>query len=72
MFAVTPAGAIVTDPIDAGAAQWLKDEIKKRFNQPVKYVIYSHDHADHISGGQVFTDTAIVAGRTERQRSRAC
>ncbi|MGH7302373.1 MAG: MBL fold metallo-hydrolase, partial [Candidatus Rokuibacteriota bacterium] len=60
VFAVTPAGAIVTDPIDAGAAQWLKDEIKRRFNQPVRYVIYSHDHADHISGGQVFTDTAIV------------
>jgi glyoxylase-like metal-dependent hydrolase (beta-lactamase superfamily II) len=60
VFAVTPAGVIVTDPIDAGTAQWLKDEIKKRFNQPVKYVIYSHDHADHISGGQVFTDTAIV------------
>jgi glyoxylase-like metal-dependent hydrolase (beta-lactamase superfamily II) len=60
VFAVTQAGAIVTDPIDPGAAQWLKDEIKKRFNQPVKYVIYSHDHADHISGGQVFADTAIV------------
>ena len=60
VFAVTPAGAIVTDPIDLGAAQWLKDEIKRRFNQPVRYVIYSHDHADHISGGQVFTDTAIV------------
>jgi glyoxylase-like metal-dependent hydrolase (beta-lactamase superfamily II) len=60
VFAVTPAGAIVTDPIDAGAAQWLKNEIKQRFNQPVRYVIYSHDHADHISGGQVFTDTAIV------------
>ena len=60
VFAVTPAGVIVTDPIDAGAAQWLKSEIKQRFNQPVRYVIYSHDHADHISGGQVFTDTAIV------------
>ena len=60
VFAVTPAGVIVTDPIDAGAAQWLKDEIKKRFNQPVRYVIYSHDHADHISGGQVFIDAAIV------------
>ncbi len=60
VFAVTPAGVIVTDPIDLGAAQWLKDEIKRRFNQPVRYVIYSHDHADHISGGQVFTDTAIV------------
>jgi glyoxylase-like metal-dependent hydrolase (beta-lactamase superfamily II) len=60
VFAVTPAGVIVTDPIDAGAAQWLKAEIKQRFNQPVRYVIYSHDHADHISGGQVFTDTALV------------
>ena len=36
VFAVTPAGVIVTDPIDAGAAQWLKDEIKRRFNQPVR------------------------------------
>ena len=51
VFAVTPAGVIATDPINADAARWLKDEIQKRFNQPVRYVIYSHDHADHISGG---------------------
>src|SRR5262245_6549174 len=49
VFAVTPAGVIATDPIDAGAAQWLKDEITRRFKLPVRYVIYSHDHADHIS-----------------------
>jgi glyoxylase-like metal-dependent hydrolase (beta-lactamase superfamily II) len=61
VFAVTPAGVIATDPIDAGAAQWLKDEIARRFNLPVRYVIYSHDHADHISGGQVFTDAVVVA-----------
>lgn len=58
VFAVTPAGIIATDPINADAATWLKAELKKRFNQPVKYVIYSHDHADHISGGEVFADTA--------------
>jgi glyoxylase-like metal-dependent hydrolase (beta-lactamase superfamily II) len=61
VFAVTPAGVIATDPIDAGAAQWLKDEIARRFSLPVRYVIYSHDHADHISGGQVFTDAVVVA-----------
>src|SRR5207249_10310212 len=61
VFAVTPAGVIATDPIDAGAAQWLKDEIKRRFDRPVRYVVYSHDHADHISGGQVFTDAVVVA-----------
>ncbi len=60
VFAVTPAGVIVTDPINADAAKWLKEEIKKRFNQPIKYVIYSHDHWDHISGGEVFADTAVV------------
>lgn len=60
VFAVTPAGIIVTDPINAGAAQWLKDELKQRFNQPVRYLVYSHDHADHISGGEVFADTAVV------------
>ncbi|HYA28730.1 MAG TPA: MBL fold metallo-hydrolase [Acidobacteriota bacterium] len=60
VFLVTPAGIIATDPIDAEAARWLKAEIAKRFQKPVKYLIYSHDHADHISGGEVFTDTAIV------------
>jgi glyoxylase-like metal-dependent hydrolase (beta-lactamase superfamily II) len=59
VFAVTPAGIIATDPINADAAKWLKAELQTRFNQTVKYVIYSHDHADHISGGEVF-DTAII------------
>jgi len=60
VFAVTPAGIIATDPIDADAARWLKAEFAKRFNVPVKYLVYSHDHADHISGGEVFADTAVV------------
>jgi glyoxylase-like metal-dependent hydrolase (beta-lactamase superfamily II) len=60
IFAVTPAGIIATDPINAEAAQWLKAELHKRFSQPVKYLIYSHDHADHIAGGEVFADTALV------------
>ncbi len=60
IFAVTPAGIIATDPINAEAAQWLKTELQRRFALPVKYVIYSHDHADHIAGGEVFADTALV------------
>jgi glyoxylase-like metal-dependent hydrolase (beta-lactamase superfamily II) len=60
VFAVTPAGVIATDPINADAARWLKAEIATRFNRPVLYVVYSHDHADHISGGEVFADTAVV------------
>jgi len=60
VFAVTPAGIIATDPINADAAQWLKAELQRRFNRPVKYLIYSHDHADHIAGGEVFANTATV------------
>jgi glyoxylase-like metal-dependent hydrolase (beta-lactamase superfamily II) len=60
VFAVTPAGVIATDPINADAARWLRAEITRRFNQPVRYLVYSHDHADHISGGEVFADTAVV------------
>lgn len=60
VFLVTPEGVIVTDPIDAEAATWLKAEIATRFNQPIKYLIYSHDHRDHIAGGEVFADTATV------------
>jgi glyoxylase-like metal-dependent hydrolase (beta-lactamase superfamily II) len=60
VFLVTREGIIVTDPIDAEAARWLKAELLKRFNLPIKYLIYSHDHRDHIAGGEVFADTALV------------
>jgi glyoxylase-like metal-dependent hydrolase (beta-lactamase superfamily II) len=59
VFLVTSEGIIATDPINTGAARWLKSEIDRRFGLPVKYVIYSHHHADHVSGGSVFADTAI-------------
>lgn len=60
VFMVTPAGIVATDPINADAARWLKAELAKRFTVPVRYLIYSHDHADHIDGGEVFADTAVV------------
>src|SRR2546430_13587163 len=68
VFAVTPAGVIATDPINAEAARWLKDEIRKRFAQPVRYLAYSHDHADHIPGAQGFADTARVPPPPETAR----
>ena len=60
VFLVTPDGVIATDPINAEAAAWLKDEIERRFNLPIRYVVYSHDHGDHISGGEVFKDAGAV------------
>ena len=53
-FLVTDEGVIVTDPINPKAAAQLRKEIRKVTDKPVKYVIYSHNHHDHISGGTVF------------------
>ena len=58
IFVTTPAGVIVTDPISAEAAAWLKVEIKKLTDQPVRYVVYSHHHSDHITGGSLVADQA--------------
>ncbi len=61
VFLVTPDGIIATDPINAEAARWLKQKLKAQFDKKVKYLIYSHDHADHSAGGEVFAeDGAIV------------
>ena len=58
---ITKEGALVIDPAMTCTAGWLRDEIKRRFNVPVKYVVLTHAHADHISGAQVLQkDGAIV------------
>src|SRR5687767_1265755 len=59
MFVVTKEGVIATDPIGYGRPQAVTtylDEIKKVTSQPIRYVIYSHSHYDHITGGQPFKD----------------
>src|SRR5262249_15403296 len=51
MFVVTKAGVIATDPVAYGrptGGQTYVDEIKKVTKQPIKYLIYSHHHYDHI------------------------
>ena len=56
----TPEGALVIDPAGTCSANWLKDEIQSRFGVPVRYVIYTHAHFDHIAGGQVFQDAGAT------------
>ena len=54
MFIVTNEGVIVTDPMNPRAAKTMRAEIAKVTDQPVRYVVYSHEHLDHVSGGQIF------------------
>jgi glyoxylase-like metal-dependent hydrolase (beta-lactamase superfamily II) len=61
-FMVTPEGIVLVEPIGTEFATWLKGELGRRFAVPVKYVIYSHYHADHASGAAVYKDTARIIG----------
>ncbi len=69
MFVVTPDGIIVVDPMNSEMAAWLKTQLDERFGLPVKYVIYSHHHNDHASGGEVFADTATFVGHENMRKN---
>ena len=61
-FLVTPDGIILADPISVDFATWLRAELDERYDVPVRYVLYSHHHDDHASGGAAFADTATFVG----------
>jgi len=61
-FMVTSEGIVLVEPIGTEFATWLKGELDRRFHVPVKYVIYSHSHWDHASGGSIYADTARFIG----------
>jgi len=63
VFLVTDEGVILADTINTEFSEWLKSEIDTRFGVPVRYVLYSHHHWDHASGGSVFADTATIIGQ---------
>lgn len=60
VFLITRAGVIVTDPIDPTAARVMREEIRKLTPLPVKYVIYSHQHWDHVRGGRIFAEEGAI------------
>ncbi len=62
VFLVTETGIILADPTNRDFSMELKAEIEERFDVPVRYVLYSHHHGDHVSGGAVWEDTALFIG----------
>ena len=63
MFVVTPEGVIATDPIAylrPQAATTYIDEIRKITQAPIKWLVYSHHHYDHIAGGKPFKDAGAT------------
>ena len=71
MFIVTPAGVIATDPIsERRPAKPYIDAIQAVTKAPIKYVIYSHSHFDHIAGGKPFKDLGERQGPHRRAQAR--
>ena len=73
MFVVTKDGVIATDPVAYGrptGGQQYVDEIKKVTDKPIKFLIYSHHHFDHIAGGKAFKDAGarIIAHKNATAR----
>jgi glyoxylase-like metal-dependent hydrolase (beta-lactamase superfamily II) len=73
MFIVTKDGVIATDPVAYGrptGGQQYVDEIRKVTNKPIRYLIYSHHHFDHIAGGKAFKDAGarVIAHKRAKER----
>jgi len=68
MFVVDPGGVLVTDPISPAAATAYLAEIRKLTSAPIRYVVYSHHHFDHIAGGAPFKQAGatFIAHRNAR------
>lgn len=73
MFIVTNEGVIATDPVGygrpQGGAAYLA-EIRKVTSQPIRYLVYSHHHFDHIAGGRAFKEAGarVIAHRRAKER----
>ncbi len=51
---------LATDPQSADAAKRYVEEIRKITPAPIRYLVYSHHHGDHVSGGAEFGDVATI------------
>lgn len=73
MFVVTSEGVIATDPIAYGRPTGGKsyvDEIRKVTDKPIKYLVYSHHHYDHIAGGKAFKDAGAIVVAHKKAKER--
>ena len=60
MFVVTGEGVIAIESVSTGHAKGFLQAISQVTDQPVKYLLHSHNHWDHASGGQVFRDAGAT------------
>jgi glyoxylase-like metal-dependent hydrolase (beta-lactamase superfamily II) len=64
MFLVTSAGVIAVDAPPTLGPNYLK-AIAEVTSQPVKYLVYSHEHTDHIGAAYLFPKDAKIVAQKE-------
>ena len=67
IFIATPEGVIITDPVKGWGPQ-LKRAIREITPQPVKFMIYSHSHLNHIGDAHLFADGVQIVAHNETAR----
>jgi glyoxylase-like metal-dependent hydrolase (beta-lactamase superfamily II) len=55
-WVITDEGVVIIDTGTVTVAPLAKEEIARETDKPVKYLIYSHGHFDHIQGASFFMD----------------
>ena len=69
LFIVTSEGVVITDPIK-GKGKLLKQAISKVTSQPVRFMIYSHSHIDHIGDAYLFSGNGVqIVAQVETGRA---
>ena len=60
MFVVTSEGVIAIESVNKQHSMGLLQAIREVTDQPVKFMLHSHNHWDHASGGQAFKDAGAT------------
>ncbi|WP_447971111.1 MBL fold metallo-hydrolase [Nitrospira sp. M1] len=60
MFMVTKDGVIAIESVSSQHAAGMVKAIKEITDKPIRYLLHSHNHWDHASGGKVFRDAGAT------------
>ena len=60
MFIITECGVVVIEPFNTKHSQLMLETIRTITQQPIVYLLISHNHWDHSSGSKVFKDVGAM------------
>ena len=61
-FYVGPDAVVVVDSQFKDLAPGIVDKIKSVTDKPIKYLVNTHHHGDHVGGNEVFRHFAVIIG----------